>query len=153
MTTRPKELHSRSYRRRHAEFSKCELCNYHHGVRVCRKFLAMTVKKREEMVEKYRWCENCLARSHDLRACDSMVTCKKCGKYHHTLLHPKPVTKPKKKRQNKQQPPATATTSSTATAAQLSSTPSTSTGASPACIIAEAIKSLAQILCASGQLA
>lgn len=75
------------------DFFICNLCQSHHSVKHCKKFLKMNVSKRERFLEHNRFCTNCLARSHDWRACNSLDRCKKCDTYHHTLLHPRPRSK------------------------------------------------------------
>ncbi|XP_037827651.1 uncharacterized protein LOC119615721 [Lucilia sericata] len=50
--------------------------------------MKMSPKKREDVVENHGYCINCLAKSHTIRACQSMDTCRICYSYHHTLLHP-----------------------------------------------------------------
>lgn len=63
-------------------------CKKFHPLRYCKTFLKMSVQQRNCIVRRYNYCENCLAKSHDLRACQSVDTCHKCDSYHHTLLHP-----------------------------------------------------------------
>lgn len=118
------------------------ICHRYHPLRLCRKFLSMDSKTRNNVVDIHNNCVNCLARSHDIRACQSKDTCHKCSLYHHTLLHPsnhKPkqsITTQQLRNRQKQK--------------------STNQQPSPAVIpdakvIYEAIRSLAQVLCASEQ--
>ncbi|XP_046804817.1 uncharacterized protein LOC124419432 [Lucilia cuprina] len=91
-TTRPAtSRRNQTTRGRHSDpdYYKCALCRNLHALRFCRKFLRMDTKRKEAVVEKYRYCVNCLAKSHDLRSCTSMDTCRICDKFHRTLLHQK----------------------------------------------------------------
>lgn len=83
-------MHSRSHppRCRISDLHQCMVCKRFHALRFCSKFLKMTVRERQRVVQRFRYCENCLARSHDLRACASKNTCHSCDRWHHTLLHP-----------------------------------------------------------------
>ena len=71
---------------------RCVLGDNLYSLRFYKKFLRMTVKKREDIVERHRYCINYLGKSHDLRECKSMNTCKKCDRFHHMLLHKKPIS-------------------------------------------------------------
>ncbi|XP_059220130.1 uncharacterized protein LOC131995384 isoform X1 [Stomoxys calcitrans] len=73
---------------------KCTLCNRFHALKICPKFIAMTPKERNILVLKKIYCVNCLARSHRFRDCRSGNMCRKCGRPHHTLLHPNYVKAP-----------------------------------------------------------
>ena len=134
--------------RRSEEMYKCVICHQFHALRFCKKFLRMTVAMREEIVEKHRYCVNCLAKSHDLRSCTSMDTCRKCDQFHHTLLHERPnqrkksrSTKDKSPQQRKTKGPRSANhQQKPSSSANLSTTPD-------AKILVEAIRSLAQVLC------
>lgn len=125
---------------------KCNMCGTYHAVKSCRKFLAMQFIKRQQYVETNRYCTNCLARSHDFRACPSEDRCRICDGFHHTLLHPKrrsittkqlrnrkrlsQKNKPKHQQPKHQQHPTRSTVPNTR-------------------VISEAIKSLAAVLCVS----
>lgn len=86
------------------DFYKCKMCNRFHALNVCPKFLKMTPKERNLMILKNSYCVNCLARSHRFRDCRSRHTCRKCGRYHHTMLHPiyTQTKQPQKQPQQKQ---------------------------------------------------
>lgn len=100
------------------------------------------------MVEDHRYCVNCLARSHTLRNCQSLDTCRKCDRFHHTLLHPNQhqqrssistnQQQKKLQRQRKQQQ-------------RRKSKPEAEKSTPNAKILSEAIRSLAQVLCCSDQ--
>ncbi|XP_058986979.1 uncharacterized protein LOC131806611 [Musca domestica] len=65
----------------------CHVCKSRHPLRLCRKFLGMSISGRVSAVEKYKYCRNCLAHEHSHGSCFSSQGCKKCHKRHHTLLH------------------------------------------------------------------
>lgn len=135
-------------RHQNSELYKCVLCQRLHALRFCKKFLKMSVKKREEVVERHRMCTNCLAKSHDLRGCNSVDTCRKCERFHHTLLHPKPEgsrkqRKTKAKPRQRQQPSSQPPSSQPPPSQQVNSTTN-------AKILMEAIRSLANVLCSGG---
>ena len=73
-----------------ASATPCVLCpTKSHLLRVCPKFVKMSVSDRFSTVKRYRCCVNCLARVHDTRDCPSRHRCMTagCGRMHHTLLH------------------------------------------------------------------
>lgn len=73
---------------RDPDIHQCMVCKKFHSLRFCQQFLRMDSRERNRVVRKFRYCENCLARSHDLRSCQSLDLCRKCDSFHHTLLHP-----------------------------------------------------------------
>ncbi|XP_036342257.1 uncharacterized protein LOC118751533 [Rhagoletis pomonella] len=72
------------------ELSQCRLCCRHHPLRFCRAFQAMTPDERYESARIHKYCVNCLATSHSTGSCSSAVSCHRCGKAHHTMLHRPP---------------------------------------------------------------
>ncbi|KAM7344071.1 uncharacterized protein ACRADG_010900 isoform 1-T2 [Cochliomyia hominivorax] len=114
----------------------CILCNTVHPIKECRKFLAMSINRRENYIERQHYCQNCLARSHDGRACPSIDRCKICDGFHHTLLHPNrsPISTRQLRQRRRNLKPTTLPTNSTIPATH---------------VISEAIKSLATILCST----
>lgn len=139
------------------------VCKRYHALRFCERFLRMSVKERNRAVRKYRYCDNCLARSHDLRSCTSMGLCRKCDSYHHTLLHPSRV-KNDLRRQLNRQPTNRPANNNTINNRQVTTNKSngrssnnnrqpTTNRNKPAVpdqqILSEAIRSLAQVLCAT----
>uniref|UniRef100_A0A1I8NK51 Uncharacterized protein n=1 Tax=Musca domestica TaxID=7370 RepID=A0A1I8NK51_MUSDO len=48
----------------------------------------MRVPARRNVIRKFKYCLNCLAKSHTVRDCHSKDVCRKCGYQHHTMLHP-----------------------------------------------------------------
>lgn len=120
---------------RERDIYQCLFCKKYHPLKYCKRFLSMDIKKRQRLVERYQYCANCLARSHVIRSCTSMKTCRRCDKLHHTLLH-SPRIKPKISTKPRQRIEQLTTNSNNAT-------PDTK-------ILSEAIRSLAQVLCVSG---
>ncbi|XP_041564470.1 uncharacterized protein LOC121467202 [Drosophila elegans] len=66
----------------------CDLCSKEsHPVRLCQRFLQMSVDARTIYIKKKQLCLNCFARGHQLRDCTSTHSCFTCRGRHHTLLH------------------------------------------------------------------
>lgn len=123
---------------RQTDVHQCKLCLKYHPLKYCCKFLNMEVARRRLMVKKYNYCGNCLARSHTIRSCTSFNTCKRCDSLHHTLLHLSPQRSGNPRREatnrgHRHRKPAVQRTSKPTPNAK---------------ILSEAIKSLAQVLCA-----
>ncbi|XP_043861816.1 uncharacterized protein LOC122756427 [Drosophila santomea] len=69
----------------------CDLCSKeNHPVRLCPRFLQMSVDSRSGYIKKKQLCLNCFARGHQLRDCTSTHSCFTCKGRHHTLLHRSP---------------------------------------------------------------
>lgn len=68
----------------------CRLCQRPHPLRLCRKFLDMTMADRLNAVRRHKYCVNCLAHGHSHGTCFSDRGCHHCHKFHHTLLHVNP---------------------------------------------------------------
>ncbi|XP_043063412.1 uncharacterized protein LOC122319762 [Drosophila ficusphila] len=95
----------------------CDLCSKeNHPVRMCSRFLQMSVDARSSYIKKKQLCLNCFARGHQLRDCTSTHSCATCHGRHHTLLHrgvPSPLPHSTINVSANTQPPAApATTSS-----------------------------------------
>ncbi|KAH8295521.1 hypothetical protein KR054_000641, partial [Drosophila jambulina] len=68
---------------------RCDLCSAeNHPVRICPRFLQMTIENRTAYIQERRLCLNCFASGHPLRTCTSAHSCSTCYGRHHTLLHP-----------------------------------------------------------------
>ncbi|XP_036346694.1 uncharacterized protein LOC118756009, partial [Rhagoletis pomonella] len=73
---------------RDPKIHQCVLCYRYHALRFCKLFLNMNVDQRIGVARSFKYCVNCLARTHDdLRYCGSLNTCSHCKQLHHTLLH------------------------------------------------------------------
>lgn len=110
------------------------------------------------MVEINGYCVNCLARSHDLRACRSMDTCRKCDKYHHTLLHPQKRRErglidasQRRSQQQNPRPQQNQRQRQQQSQRQQENQQNAEMSTPDAKILSEAIRSLAQVLCCSTQ--
>lgn len=98
----------RQFKVHHASDSRpgCKLCpNVDHAMRVCPKFLEMTVQERWSIARRYSLCLNCLATSHLCKDCKSTFSCNKCQNRHHSLLH-----QDNTKSKSQEVPPAAVTT-------------------------------------------
>ncbi|XP_051864343.1 uncharacterized protein LOC127566356 [Drosophila albomicans] len=66
----------------------CDLCSKeNHPVRVCQRFLQMSVNERMTYIKQKSLCLNCFARGHQFRECTSAHNCFTCKGRHNTLLH------------------------------------------------------------------
>ncbi|XP_070069491.1 uncharacterized protein [Drosophila takahashii] len=66
---------------------KCRMCHKGHPLRVCAKFIKLSILERRRAARRMGYCSNCLATTHRVHQCDSKEVCHKCGDLHHTLLH------------------------------------------------------------------
>lgn len=64
------------------------LCKRFHSISVCPKFFKMQPVERCRTVRQFKYCVNCLAKSHTAAQCKSKNKCRKCRNCHHTMLHP-----------------------------------------------------------------
>ena len=65
--------------------SKCVVCEGNHRPFACDSFAKLTVQQRWDIVKTKNLCRNCLYENHAF--CPSKSRCKKCNRFHHTLLH------------------------------------------------------------------
>ncbi|KAH1028371.1 hypothetical protein HUJ05_001729 [Dendroctonus ponderosae] len=63
----------------------CTFCKQNHTVYNCQEFLSLSLKERNSVAKKDKWCLNCLRNNHATEQCRSQP-CKKCSKRHTTLL-------------------------------------------------------------------
>ena len=68
---------------------QCRFCpqGTSHRIFVCPTFNGMSFAQRDEAVRKARLCFNCLSQTHSKSVCPSQMSCRHCGKRHHSLLH------------------------------------------------------------------
>ncbi|XP_043865316.1 uncharacterized protein LOC122757417 [Drosophila mojavensis] len=72
----------------HSKSKKCDLCaKENHPVRLCPRFIQMSLAARETYIKRRQLCLNCFAQGHQLRDCTSIHNCAKCKGRHNTLLH------------------------------------------------------------------
>lgn len=65
----------------------CPLCNAHHELVKCGKFLKSSVAKRSEVIRSKGLCYRCYNSGHVSLGCRNRSICKECGRHHHILLH------------------------------------------------------------------
>jgi hypothetical protein len=65
----------------------CPLCKDSHSLFHCQEFQALEVLDRFNFVAEKKLCINCLQDRHWANTCLSLISCKKCGQRHSTLLH------------------------------------------------------------------
>uniref|UniRef100_A0A0K8WEE0 Peptidase aspartic putative domain-containing protein n=1 Tax=Bactrocera latifrons TaxID=174628 RepID=A0A0K8WEE0_BACLA len=80
---------SRSSKRTHKHVA-CGLCKKDHRLVTCSKFTQMNINEKFDAVIKYKYCVNCLARSHSTQNCTSKKRCSTCNGEHHSILHGHP---------------------------------------------------------------
>ncbi|XP_065076229.1 uncharacterized protein LOC135699811 [Ochlerotatus camptorhynchus] len=68
--------------------AKCSYCNGDHEIWKCDAFKKVSLSERYTSLRKSGSCFNCLERGHITGKCKSEHSCKRCGKRHHTSLHP-----------------------------------------------------------------
>ncbi|XP_069964281.1 uncharacterized protein [Bactrocera oleae] len=68
----------------------CGLCKKDHRLVTCSKFTKMNIHEKFDAVTKYKYCVNCLARSHSTQRCISSKRCNMCNGEHHSTLHGHP---------------------------------------------------------------
>lgn len=67
---------------------ECVMCHEKtHFLYHCKQFGLMAPKERQEFVQNNRLCFNCLAPTHAVLKCRQSMSCRKCGRRHHTMLH------------------------------------------------------------------
>lgn len=66
--------------------SVCVFCKGSHIIYNCGDFLKLGSQNRMSEVKKRGLCFNCLRKNHMLKDCRA-ITCRKCSRKHHTLLH------------------------------------------------------------------
>ncbi len=65
----------------------CTLCQEHHGLGRCDKFRALQPQERRNLLARQGRCYVCFQPGHNVRDCRLKLTCAKCGRSHHVLLH------------------------------------------------------------------
>lgn len=66
----------------------CPFCSDAHLLYQCKGFSHESVQNRREFIEKKRLCFNCFGANHSAIQCNRQTSCKRCGRRHHSLLHP-----------------------------------------------------------------
>ena len=74
-----------------ATFDREEACvackKGNHPLAACTKFQGLPQEERWDIIKKASLCKNCLKPGHVASNCFKPPLCKKCNRYHHTLLH------------------------------------------------------------------
>ncbi|XP_026331312.1 uncharacterized protein LOC113238692, partial [Hyposmocoma kahamanoa] len=65
----------------------CAMCHENHYIYYCKQFGLMTPKQRQDFVQNNKLCFNCLSPTHSVLKCRQSLSCRKCARRHHTLLH------------------------------------------------------------------
>ncbi len=65
----------------------CPLCQGEHGLGRCEKFRRMSPQERRDYLARQRRCYTCFQAGHNVQNCRLKLTCTKCGRAHHIMLH------------------------------------------------------------------
>ena len=65
----------------------CWMCSKPHKIWNCDAFNSKTVEDRRSSAKDLKLCYNCLSNNHQIKTCQSRLSCKVCNGRHHTLLH------------------------------------------------------------------
>ncbi|KAH9638121.1 hypothetical protein HF086_014982 [Spodoptera exigua] len=84
---KPKSFHASVENKPRTKEVECAMCKENHYVYHCKRFGLMTAKERQNFVQNSGLCFNCLAPTHSVNKCRQSLSCRKCGRRHHTLLH------------------------------------------------------------------
>lgn len=66
----------------------CPFCSDGHLLYQCKKFVQESCENRREFIQKKRLCFNCFGANHSVTQCKRRTACRRCGRRHHSLLHP-----------------------------------------------------------------
>ncbi|XP_059045010.1 uncharacterized protein LOC131840832 [Achroia grisella] len=66
----------------------CSFCKESHLLFQCEKFCNESYESRHEFIQKNKLCFNCFGSNHPVSRCKRRTTCRRCGRRHHSLLHP-----------------------------------------------------------------
>ena len=84
---KPQTTKHRSYAATVGRKEACMVCRKgNHPLRDCANLQGTTLEERWEIVKKAALCRNCLKPGHIASKCRKLPMCKRCNKYHHTLL-------------------------------------------------------------------
>lgn len=93
--TKEKQVKERSYHVANPSTEKiCIMCKENHTLSHCKKFVEMKLSERTDYVKNKHLCFNCLAPGHSVKRCKLPVSCQKCRRRHHSLLHETKNTEP-----------------------------------------------------------
>ncbi|XP_050294309.1 uncharacterized protein LOC126734653 [Anthonomus grandis grandis] len=89
---RPRQSHPNFHKNTSQSFvatnsnKKCTFCQKEHLIYTCPQFLQISAIEKLNNAKQMKLCINCLSIGHATKNCRSSG-CRKCGKFHHTLLH------------------------------------------------------------------
>ncbi|KAJ8722107.1 hypothetical protein PYW08_004509 [Mythimna loreyi] len=93
--SKDKQIKERSYHVATPNKEKtCIMCKENHTLCHCKKFTDMKLDERTEFVKNKHLCFNCLGLGHSVKKCNLRVSCQKCHRRHHSLLHETKNTEP-----------------------------------------------------------
>lgn len=73
---------------------ECEIYAGQHSNLKCPIFFNMSVNERVTQVKQSGLCFNCLRKGHQIRDCPSELSCSRCSKRHHSMLHFEQLSQP-----------------------------------------------------------
>lgn len=82
-----KQTNIKTYTTTTNNYTKCTFCTQTHYIFNCKQFCKLEISQRQEFVKNNNLCFNCLVKGHTMNNCNSVSSCRKCGRRHHTLLH------------------------------------------------------------------
>lgn len=65
----------------------CSMCNAEHALCHCKDFGKLQPNERSDFIKKSNLCFNCLMPGHTVMKCRNRMSCRRCNRRHHTLLH------------------------------------------------------------------
>ncbi|XP_072946331.1 uncharacterized protein [Epargyreus clarus] len=77
----------------HVASESCILCSGDHRLYNCKEFAKQDTDSRREFARTNNICFNCLGKNHTAYNCRHSTRCRLCKKRHHSLLHPKNLSK------------------------------------------------------------
>ncbi|XP_022835365.1 uncharacterized protein LOC111362848, partial [Spodoptera litura] len=88
-TIKAKSFHSTSPEEKtdKSPTKSCSMCNAEHPLFHCKEFSKLQPQERNEFIKKNRLCFNCLTSGHSVKKCRNRMSCRRCNRRHHTLLH------------------------------------------------------------------
>lgn len=72
--------------------TNCNFCKGNHLIYHCKDFITLNFDERKNFIERNGLCYNCLIPNHTVLNCKHKTSCRRCGKRHHSLIHPENKT-------------------------------------------------------------
>ncbi|XP_018372882.1 PREDICTED: uncharacterized protein LOC108767469 [Trachymyrmex cornetzi] len=114
----------------------CSLCSAKHHPSNCHQYRSKSLPQRLEIISKHKLCYNCLG-THRVAACRTVRRCVRCGKKHHTSIHPG-FSQPTKAEPDSTKPTKPSTVTSATETARAMHSIATATVISPRVLLATA---------------